>query len=52
MWDARISAILRVAALLALIGLIFGALAFGMWVGMSWSTDLSGANRGVMDYSY
>lgn len=52
MWDARISAILRVAALLALIGLIFGALAFGTWVGMSWSTDLSGANRGVMDYSY
>ena len=52
MWDARISAILRVVALLALIGLIFGALAFGTWVGMSWSTDLSGANRGVMDYSY
>ena len=52
MWDARISAILRLAALAALVGLLLGALAFGLWVGMSWSTDLSGANRGVMDHSY
>ena len=52
MWGARVSAILRVAAQAALIGLAFGALAFGLSVGMSWSTDLNGVNRGVMDHSY
>jgi len=52
MWDARISWLLRLAAWAILIGLLFGALVFGAWVGMSWSTDMSGANRGVMDYAY
>ena len=52
MWGARVSAILRVAVWAALVGLIVGALAFGLWVGMSWSTDLSGASLGVMDHAY
>ncbi len=52
MWDARILAILRLAAWAALIALILGALAFGLWAGMSWSTDLNGPNRGVMDHAY
>lgn len=47
--DGRISAILRVAAL---VGVLFGAVACGPWAGMTWSADLSAADRGVMDSAY
>jgi hypothetical protein len=50
--DGTISAILRAASLAALVGVVFGALACGLWVGMSWSGDLSASDRGVMDSAY
>lgn len=49
MFDRRILAVLRVATL---VGLLFGALAFGLWAGMSWSADSSASDRGVMDFTY
>lgn len=45
----RISAVLRVAALA---GLLFGALALGVWAGVSWLADSSASNQGVMDFTY
>jgi hypothetical protein len=50
--NETISAILRTAGLAALAGLLFGALAFGLWVGISPSGDLSASDRGVMDSTY
>jgi len=50
--DGRIFTILRVAFLAALVGLLFGALACGLWAGMSWSADLSAPDRGLMDFTY
>jgi hypothetical protein len=35
-----------------LVGLLFGALACGLWFGMTWSGDLSASDRGVMDSAY
>jgi hypothetical protein len=52
MRGGRVSAILRAASLAALVGLLFGALACGLWVGMSWSADLSASDQGVMDFTY
>jgi hypothetical protein len=49
MRDGRILAILRVAALA---GLLFGALAFGLWAGINWSADSSASDRGIMDFTY
>jgi hypothetical protein len=51
MRGGRVSAILHAASLAALVGLLFGALACGLWVGMSWSADLS-SDQGVMDFTY
>jgi hypothetical protein len=50
--DGRISAILRAAGRVVLVGLFFGALACGAWVGMSWSADLSAPDQGLMDSTY
>jgi hypothetical protein len=52
MRDGRISAILRAAGWVALAGLLFGALACGVWIGMSWSADLSAPDQGLMDSTY
>ena len=49
MSDRRILAVLR---LVALIGLLFGALAFGVSAGMNWSADSSGSDQGIMDFTY
>jgi hypothetical protein len=48
----RVSAILRAASLAALVGLLFCALACGLWLGMSWSADLSASDQGVTDFTY
>jgi hypothetical protein len=45
----RISGILRAAAL---VSLLFGALAWGLWAGMAWSADTGATDRGVMDFAY
>lgn len=50
--DGRIFAILRAASLAALAGLLFGALACGLWAAMSWSADLSAPDQGLMDFTY
>jgi hypothetical protein len=50
--NETISAILRAASLAALVGLLFGALACGLWVGLSWPGHLSAFDRGVTDSTY
>jgi hypothetical protein len=49
MLGQRISGILRAAAL---VSLLFGALACGLWAGMTWSADPRAPDRGVMDFAY
>lgn len=49
MRDGGIFAILRAAAL---ISLLFGALAFGLGAGITWSGDLSAPDQGLMDFPY
>jgi hypothetical protein len=47
--DRRIFAVLRI---IAVVGLLFGAFAFGLWVGLNWPADSSPFDQGVMDFTY